>query len=180
MGLTLIEHAEAVLYNGLGRYQEACAAAQRGAANPQELAFSLSSLPQLVEAATRSSQPTLADDAMQRLAQVTSAAGTDWALGIEARSRALVSDDGDAEPCYRDAIDHLGRTRNASELARVHLLYGEWLRRQARRTNAREQLRTAHQMFGDMGMEALPSARAECWPARARTFASARTTPATS
>ena len=154
MGLTIIEHAEAVLYNGLGRYQEACAAAQQGAANPQELAFSLWSLPQLVEAATRSGQPTLADDAMQRLAQTTSASGTDWALGVEARSRALVSDDGDAEPCYRDAIGHLGRTRVASELARAHLLYGEWLCRQVRRTDAREQLRTAHQMFADMGMEA--------------------------
>jgi DNA-binding CsgD family transcriptional regulator len=154
MGLTLIEHAEAVLYNGLGRHEEACAAAQRGAANPQELGFSLWSLPQLVEAATRSNRPALADDAMQRLAQTTSASGTDWALGVEARSRALVSDDGDAEPCYRAAIDHLGRTRVAGELARAHLLYGEWLRRQVRRTDAREQLRTAHQMFADMGMEA--------------------------
>jgi DNA-binding CsgD family transcriptional regulator len=154
MGLTLIEHSEAVLYNGLSRHPEACVAAKRGAANPQELAFSLWSLPQLVEAASRSGQPTLADDAMERLAQTTSASGTDWALGVEARSRALVSDDGDAEPCYRDAIDHLGRTRIASELARAHLLYGEWLRRQARRTDAREQLRTAHQLFGDMGMEA--------------------------
>jgi DNA-binding CsgD family transcriptional regulator len=154
MGLTLLEHSEAVLYNGLGRYEEACAAAQRGVANPHELAFSLWSLPQLVEAATRSGQPALAEDAMQRLAQTTSASGTDWALGVEARSRALVSDDGDAEPWYRDAIEHLGRTRVASELARAHLLYGEWLRRQARRTDAREHLRTAHQMFGDMGMEA--------------------------
>jgi DNA-binding CsgD family transcriptional regulator len=154
MGLTIIEHAEAVLHNSLGRYQEAFAAAQRGAANPQELAFSLWSLPQLIEAATRSGQPTLAHDAMQRLAQTTSASGTDWAMGIETRSRALVSDDGDAEPCYRDAIDKLRRTRVAGELARAHLLYGEWLRSQARRTDAREQLRTAHRMFGDMGMEA--------------------------
>jgi ATP/maltotriose-dependent transcriptional regulator MalT len=154
MGLTLVEHAEAMLYIGLCRYPEACAAAQRGTANPQELAFSTWSFSQLVEAAARSNQRELADDAMERLAQSTRACGTDWALGVEARSRALVSDDGDAEGCYRDAIDRLSRTRMRSEHARAHLLYGEWLRRQARRTDAREQLRTAHQMFADMGMEA--------------------------
>jgi DNA-binding CsgD family transcriptional regulator len=154
MGLTLVEHAAAVLYNGLGRYEEACAAAQLGADNPQELAFSLWSLVQLVEAAARSNQPALADDAMQRLAHATSAAGTDWALGIEARSRALVTEGEPAEAHYLDAIDRLGRTRVRGEFARAHLLYGEWLRRHARRTDAREHLRTAHEMFGDMGMEA--------------------------
>jgi DNA-binding CsgD family transcriptional regulator len=154
IGLTILENAEAVLYNGLGRYDEACEAAQRGAAYPPELAFSMSSLVQLVEAAVRSNQPALADDAMERLARATSASGTDWALGIEARSRALVADDGDAEALYQDAIDHLARTRARGDWARAQLLYGEWLRRQGRRVDAREQLRTAHRLFTDMGMEA--------------------------
>jgi ATP/maltotriose-dependent transcriptional regulator MalT len=152
--LTLVDHAEAVLYNGLGRYRNACEAAQRGAAHPHELALSAWSLPHLVEAAVRSDQPELAEGAMQRLAQATSASGTDWALGIEARSRALVSDDGAADALYREALDRLGRTRLGAELARAHLLYGEWLRRQARRVDARDQLRTARRMFVDMGMEA--------------------------
>ena len=152
--LTLADHAEAVLYNGLGRYRHACEAAQRGAAHPHELALSAWSLPQLVEAAVRSDQPEVAEDAMQRLAQTTSVSGTDWALGVEARSRALVSHDDDAEALYRDALDRLGRTRLGAELARAHLLYGEWLRRQARRVEARDQLRTARRMFTEMGMEA--------------------------
>jgi DNA-binding CsgD family transcriptional regulator len=153
MALTLVDHAEAVLYNGLGRYREACEAAQRGAAYPNELAFSAWSLPQLVESAVRTDQLALADDAMQRLAQTTNATGTDWALGVEARSRALVSDDGSAERFYRDAVDRLGRTRLRAELARAQLLYGEWLRRQGRRVDAREQLRAAHELFSDIGME---------------------------
>jgi DNA-binding CsgD family transcriptional regulator len=154
MGLTLVEHAAAMLYNGLGRYKEASDAAQRGAAHPHELAFSTWSLPQLVEAAVRSHQPALADDAMQRLAQTTGPSGTDWALGVEARSRALVIGDGGAERLYREAIDRLGRTRVRAEHARAHLLYGEWLRREGRRVDAREQLRTAHDMFAAMGVEA--------------------------
>jgi DNA-binding CsgD family transcriptional regulator len=128
MGLTLVEHAAAVLYNGLGRYQEACEAAQRGAAHPQELAFANWCLVQLVEAAARSGQDDLARDALRRLAATTAPSGTDWARGIEARSGAL--------------------------LARAHLLYGEWLRRDGRRVGAREQLRTAHEMFTGMGMHA--------------------------
>jgi ATP/maltotriose-dependent transcriptional regulator MalT len=102
----------------------------------------------------RSNQRELAEDAVQRLAQTTSASTTDWALGIEARARALVSDHGDAEALYQDALVHLGRTPLGAELARAHLLYGEWLRRQARRVDAREQLRTARGMFAEMGMEA--------------------------
>jgi ATP/maltotriose-dependent transcriptional regulator MalT len=154
IGLAILEHAEAVLYIGLGRYQEACEAAQRGAADPPELGYSTSSLAQLVEAAVRSDQPALADDAMQRLARSTSASGTDWALGIEARSRALVADDGGAEAPYQEAIERLARTRVRPDCARAHLVYGEWLRRQGRRVDAREQLRTANRLFTDMGMEA--------------------------
>jgi DNA-binding CsgD family transcriptional regulator len=160
MGLTLIEHATAMLYNALGRYREACEAAQRGAAYPQELAFSAWSLVLLVEAAARSDQSALARAALEQLVQTTGPSGTDWALGVEARSRALVSDDGDAERFYRDAIDHLARTRVRMELARAHLLYGEWLRRQRRSVDAREQLRTAYEMFSEMGMEAF-AARAQ-------------------
>jgi DNA-binding CsgD family transcriptional regulator len=154
MGLTLVEHSSAVLYNGLTRYQEACAAAQRGAANPEELAFSTWSLPQLIEAATRTEQSALAEDAMQRLEQTTRPSGTDWALGVEARSRALLREDDDAEALYREAIERLGRTSVHAEHARAHLLFGEWLRRAGRRQPARDELRTAHAMFTDIGMEA--------------------------
>jgi tetratricopeptide (TPR) repeat protein len=154
MGLTLVEHAEAVLYNGLGRYQEASEAARRGAAHPQELAFSNWSLVQLVEAAARSGQAGIANGALQRLTQTTAPSSTEWARGIEARSHALVSDGEAAEGFYRAAIDHLGRTRVRMELARAHLLYGEWLRREGRRLDAREQLRVAREMFTMMGTEA--------------------------
>ncbi len=154
MGLTLVEHSSAVLYNGLGRYQEACDAAERGAANPQELAFSTWSLPQLIEAATRSGRSALAQEAMQRLEQTTRPSGSDWALGVEARSRALLRDDHESEALYREAIERLGGTSIHAERARAHLLFGEWLRRAGRRQAAREELRTAHAMFTDMGMEA--------------------------
>jgi hypothetical protein len=111
MGLTLVDHAAAVLYNGLGRYEEACEAAQHGASHPMELAFSTWSLVQLVEAAARSDQPALAHDALERLARTTGPSGTHWAHGIEARSRALVSEGETAEAHHRDAIEHLSRTR---------------------------------------------------------------------
>jgi DNA-binding CsgD family transcriptional regulator len=154
MGLTLVEHASAVLYNGLGRYREAREVAQRGAANPPELAFSMWSLPQLIEAAMRSGQPALARDAMQRLTQTTRPSGTEWALGVEARSRALLHENDSPEALYREAIERLGRTSVYAERARAHLLFGEWLRRRGRRQAARDELRTAHTMFADMRMEA--------------------------
>jgi DNA-binding CsgD family transcriptional regulator len=154
LALTLVDHAAALLYNGLGRYREACEAAQRGAANPHERGYASWALQHLVEAAVRTGRPALAEQAVERLAQSTSVCRTDWALGVEARARAVLSDDGAAEAFYRAAVEHLGRTRVRAELARAHLLYGEWLRRQGRRVDAREQLRSAHQMFTRMGMEA--------------------------
>lgn len=111
-------------------------------------------LPELVEAAVRIADAGLARDALARLAETTQPCGTDLALGIEARCRALLSDGATADGLYREAIDRLSRTRLRPELARAHLLYGEWLRRQGRRLDAREQLRTAHEMLGAIGMEA--------------------------
>jgi DNA-binding CsgD family transcriptional regulator len=97
--------------------------------------------------------PERATDAVRQLSEATSVSGTDWALGVEARSRALLTDGESADPLYREAIERLGRTRMRAELARAHLVYGEWLRRENRRTEAREQLRAAHEMLTDMGME---------------------------
>jgi DNA-binding CsgD family transcriptional regulator len=109
---------------------------------------------ELVEAAVRSGHNDVAADALRRLAETTTSSGTDWALGVEARSRALLSDGDTAERLYLESIERLGRTRVRTELARAHLLYGEWLRREHRRVDARAQLRIAHDMLESMGMEA--------------------------
>jgi DNA-binding CsgD family transcriptional regulator len=154
MGLAIIRWASAVLYNGLGRYEEALAAAEEASAHPPELLFYTWGLVELVEAAVRSGSPELADEALQRLSYKTRASGTDWALGLEARCRALLSDDDDAEVLYCEAIERLGRTRIRVDLARAHLLYGEWLRRRRRRLDAREQLRKAHKLLTEFGLEA--------------------------
>jgi DNA-binding CsgD family transcriptional regulator len=147
--LTFCEHARAILHNGLGHYDLALSAAQQASAR-DELSVSNWALVELVEAAARSARPGLAADALERLRQRTQAAGTEWALGVEARSRALVNDGAIAEDLYREAIARLARCRLALELARAHLLYGEWLRRARRRRDARAQLRRAHEMFTDM------------------------------
>ena len=151
--LTFSEHARAVLYIGLGRYEAALGPAH-SAGDRDELFASVWSLPELVEAATRCGQTDMADAAIDRLSERTGAAGTDWALGIEARSRALLGEGASAERLYREAIERLGRTRVTLELARAHLLYGEWLRRDRRRLDAREQLRHAQALFISMGTEA--------------------------
>jgi DNA-binding CsgD family transcriptional regulator len=153
LGLTVVQWASAVLYNGLGRSEEALAAAQRAGEDPHEQLFSTWAAVELIEAATRSGLPEHAASALERLLPSTRASGTDWALGIEARSRALIGEGEAAERLYREAIDRLSRTRMRVELARAHLLYGEWLRRENRRIDAREQLRTAHQMLTSMGAD---------------------------
>jgi DNA-binding CsgD family transcriptional regulator len=150
VGLTAIQWASAQLYNSLGRYAEALAAAEQASAHPQELFFSTWGLVELIESAARSGQPARAAEALRRLSESTRACGTDWALGVEARSQALLSDGEVAERLYREAIDRLARTRVRGALARAHLLYGEWLRRENRRIDAREQLRAAHEMFTAM------------------------------
>ncbi len=151
----------AILCNGLGRYEEALAAA-RQASEHGHVYGSVSTLPELIEAATRTGSKRLAGDALDQLATRTRAGGTEDGLGILARSRALLSEGEEAEGYHREAISRLGRTRRRPELARAHLLYGEWLRRQRRRRDARHQLRTAVEMFDAMGMEAFAGrARAE-------------------
>jgi len=154
IGISVLDWAEAVLYNGLGRYEEACTAAVRVVEHPDDVNSSSWGMVELVEAAVRAGTPELATEAHSRLLDRTLASDTDWGLGIAARSRALLTDENTAEPLYREAIERLGRTRLRPELARAHLVYGEWLRRQHRRTDARGELRIALEMFNDFGMEA--------------------------
>jgi DNA-binding CsgD family transcriptional regulator len=148
------EFAKAILFNGLGRYGEALVAARRAADDSPELFISSWALAELIEAASRSAGPGHAAGALERLSEHAAVAGTDWGLGISARSRALLTDGGAAEPPYREAIERLGRTRLVPELARAHLLYGEWLRRERRRLDARRELRIAYEMLTGLGMEA--------------------------
>jgi len=153
LAVTSARWAAAMLYNGLGRYDEASEAARQAAENPSGLQVSMWALIELIEAAARSGNMPMASDALERLAETTQVSGTGFGLGIEARSRALMAEDGPADGLYLEAIDRLGRTQLRPELARAHLVYGEWLRRQGRRSQAREQLRTAHGMLDTMGME---------------------------
>ncbi|MFG1819647.1 AAA family ATPase [Kribbella sp. NPDC049174] len=146
--------AAAVLYNGLSRYEEAMSAARLAASDTLNPWMSMWALPELVEAAARRRNTELARQALDRLTETTHPCGTDLALGIEARSRALLSDGPTAAKLYREAIERLSRTRLRPELARAHLLYGEWLRSENHRPEARQQLRTAHEMLGRLGMEA--------------------------
>jgi DNA-binding CsgD family transcriptional regulator len=151
--VALAGYASAVLNNGLGHYEAAMDAAKR-ASDDGDFGYSGASLPELVEAATRCDKPEVAAAALSRLEERTHAAGTDWALGVLARSRALMSEGEEADRLYREAIERLERTRIRAELARARLLYGEWLRREDRRVDAREQLRAAHEMFSRGGAEA--------------------------
>lgn len=148
--VTLAHYALAVLHNATGEFLPALTAAQR-AVKSDELAVVSLALPELVEAAARSGRLDEARAAADELGVRAQASGTHWARGLAARARALIAQDGAAEEHYRDAIEHLTASRAAGHLARTHLLYGEWLRREGRRRDAREQLRTAHDMLTDMG-----------------------------
>jgi ATP/maltotriose-dependent transcriptional regulator MalT len=145
--------ASAVLFNSLGRYEDALAVSEQAGSDPHELGVSTWVPTELIEAAVRAGRPELADAPLRRLQEISQASETDWTLGVEARSRALVSEGEEAERLYREAIERLGRTRVRVALARAQLLYGEWLRRQGRRVDAREQLRSAHRSYTAMGME---------------------------
>jgi DNA-binding CsgD family transcriptional regulator len=153
MAITIAECATAVLRNGLGHYGAALSAAEEASAY-EELGIAFWSVPELVEAAVRSGRREVAVAAFERLRARTQASGTDWALGLEASCRALLSSGPTADALYREAIDRLGRTRAVAHVARTRLLYGEWLRRERRRLEAREQLRRAHAEFVSMGAEA--------------------------
>ena len=154
-GLWLVatDWGDAVRYNGLGRYDEALAAAERGAEDPRGLGTPMWLLADLVEAAARAGKPERAAGPLERLAEIAEANGTDWALGFLARSRALLTDGEAAERLYREAVERVGRTRIRVAHGRTLLVYGEWLRRENRRVDAREQLRAAHTMLSEIGME---------------------------
>ena len=151
--ITLAEYARALLFSGLGRHEEALLAAQRSCDHHPAKAYA-KALVEMIEAASRSGKPEVGQEALAQLSEGTSLCATDWALGLEARSRALLSVGDMAERGYLEAIERLGRTRVRTELGRTHLLYGEWLRRGGRRLDARAQLRTAHDMFTAMGAQA--------------------------
>jgi DNA-binding CsgD family transcriptional regulator len=153
IGVTIAHWASAVLHNGFGRYADALPEAERASEHAEALGFANWALVELIIAAVRTGHADRAAKAFERLSELTRASGTDWALGIEARSRALLSEGDVADRLYREAIDRLGRTRIRVELARAHLLYGEWLRRERRRVDAREQLRIAAEMLAAMDVK---------------------------
>jgi DNA-binding CsgD family transcriptional regulator len=148
-----LDWAASVLGNGQGRYEDALAAAEKGRERADGLGFATWAMVELVEAAVRSGHPERAAGAMEQISENAQITGTDWALGVAARSMALLSQGEGTEGLYLEAIERLGRTRVRADLARAHLVYGEWLRRQARRVNAREHLRLAYEMLTDMAMD---------------------------
>jgi ATP/maltotriose-dependent transcriptional regulator MalT len=154
IALVVVQWASALLYNGLGRYEDALRSGLQAHHDAEPVGKPPWILPELIEAAAGSGAPGEAADAMRRLSEETHVSGTDWALGLEARSRALLSHGEEAEQLYREAIGRLAGPGSRVDLARAHLLYGEWLCREGRRTDARAQLRTAHEMFATMGAEA--------------------------
>ena len=154
VGIQWCHWVSAILHNGLGRYEQALSDAQQAAEEAPELYLSVWALPELIEAAARTGKTQVADAALERLVEAAGIGDSDWGLGVLARSRALLSEGEDAERAYREAIERLSRTRLRPELARAHLLYGEWLRRENRRVDARAQLRIGHEQFSTIGMEA--------------------------
>jgi DNA-binding CsgD family transcriptional regulator len=153
LDLATTDFAGAILNNGLGRYDMAVAVARDAIDRPYEIGASGRILAELVEAAFRTGQIELARTALEKLVEMTQASGTEWALGVEARCRAILSDEGEAESRYLEGIERLGSTGLKPDLARTRLLYGEWLRREGRRLDAREQLRLAHNMLATMGID---------------------------
>src|SRR5947209_897431 len=153
LGVQWAEWTSAILFNGLGRYDRALASAQRAAEETPQLQVGPWASTELIEAAVRTARPDLAADALELVIAATAASSTDWGRGMQARCRALLSEGESAERMHREAIERLGRTRRRPELARAHLLYGEWLRRENRRVDARVQLRAAHDQFASIGME---------------------------
>jgi DNA-binding CsgD family transcriptional regulator len=153
VGVAICEYSHAVLCNGLGQYDEALAAARGACADPREMVAHNWGMTELIESAVRAGRTDLAAEALQRLTMKAQACRTDWALGIEARSRALLSTGDIAERGFREAVGHLSRARVHGELARAHLLYGEWLRQDGRRVDARRELTRAYEMFTAMGMD---------------------------
>ena len=154
IGLVTVRWAHTLLYNGLGRFSEALRAAESAYQDPEPIDNSAWTLHELIEGAVLSGRPHAAADAMRRLSEMARASGTDWALGLEARSRALLSDAASAEPLYREAIERLDGLGTQVEHARAQLIYGEWLRRAGRRAEARHPLRAAHERLTAMGVEA--------------------------
>lgn len=152
VGITFAEWSHAVLANGSCQHEEAFSAACKAAGYPADPAALIWTLVELVEAAVRVEEGAVAIETHRRFAAMAAASGTDWALGLQARTQALVSRRSEAEGCYQESIARLGRTRLRVDLARARLLYGEWLRREGRLAEAREQLRTAHRMFEAMGV----------------------------
>jgi DNA-binding CsgD family transcriptional regulator len=154
IGVQWAEWVTSILLNGLGHYEQALVASQQASADTPELFIHRWALSELIEAAHRTGNSDVSAAALAHLAEATAGAGTDWASGIMARSRALLREGETAERLYQEAVERLGRTRLRPELARAHLLYGEWLRREKRRADAREQLRVAHDLLTAIGMEA--------------------------
>jgi DNA-binding CsgD family transcriptional regulator len=153
--LAFVDYARAVVGNGLGRYADALiAATATDAFDVEGFTIYTQGLAELIEAAARAGVPEQADDALRRLSEMTLISGTEWGAGIRARSQALLSADDEAETLYREAVERLGRTRVRPQLARAHLVYGEWLRRRNRRADARRELLEAFEMFAAMGLEA--------------------------
>jgi DNA-binding CsgD family transcriptional regulator len=154
LGVQWAEWVSAILFNGLALYDQALASAQRAAEESPQLQHSPWALTELIEAAVHTGKPDVAAGALEQLIAATAPSGTDWGRGIEARCRALLSDGERADRLHLEAIERLSRTRRRPVRARAHLLYGEWLRRENRRVDARVELRAAHDQFLSIGMEA--------------------------